>query len=583
METQFTVFFEKISKSYLTIEINSDYISESIDQRLKINEVTMKKNELLNLIDEELIGKLYGFCYDRTDTSHDAEELCSDIIYALVKSGNADGEIDEAYAFIWQVARNTYADYSEKRKREQQRSYENDPDKILMRIPYREDVDTSYEDKRLLSAVYRQIAFLSRAYREVMIAYYLDGKPIALIASEQKTSETAVRQRLFSARDTIRKGVNTMEKNTKPLAFEEFDLDITGTGDPRGNDPREVMFRRRLSKQVVWLCKGKEMSAKAISEALNVPTAYIEDELDIQTRGLNGKYGLLKKLSNGKYTVNFILLDENEVDEAQRIYIDSADEICSAVAEFLNDYKDEYLAFPYLNKNVDMNLIMWKVFYNIANHLGATVREKLEKKHFELVKPSNRPFSVYGNKSNGKYWDCGSDGIEAENVCGCSYVYVSNIYMKPLRRKFSCGHNISTDQKLQLAIRALDGISVDTLDEEGMEIAAKAIKKGYIYRDGDVLRTAILTVDAADSDRFLAISKNVMKYLDPVAERIAEKVAVFIRNNIPKHLWSDYKYANSLAAQPMFEMILDSLIEKGMLTIPEEGFSSEGMYMELAR
>jgi hypothetical protein len=74
-----------------------------------------------------------------------------------------------------------------------------------------------------------------------------------------------------------------------------------------------------------------------------------------------------------------------------------------------------------------------------------------------------------------------------------------------------------------------------------------------------------------------------MKYLDPVAERIAEKVAVFIRNNIPKHLWSDYKYANSLAAQPMFEMILNSLMEKGMLTIPEEGFSSEGMYMELAR
>jgi hypothetical protein len=155
--------------------------------------------------------------------------------------------------------------------------------------------------------------------------------------------------------------------------------------------------------------------------------------------------------------------------------------------------------------------------------------------------------------------------------------------MKPLRRKFSCGHNISTDPKLQLAIRAIDGISVDTLNEEEMEIAAKAIKKGYIYRDGDMLRTAILTIDAADSDRFLAISKNVMKYLDPVAERIAEKVAVFIRNNIPKHCWSDYKYANSLAAQPMFEMIFNSLIEKGMLTIPDGVFCAEGMYMELAR
>lgn len=543
----------------------------------------MKKSELLNLIDEELIGKLYGFCYDRTDTAHEAEELCSDIIYALVKSGNAEGEIDEAYAFIWKVARNTYADYSEKRRREQQRSYENDPDEILMRIPYHEDVDTSEEDKKLLAVVYRQIAFLSRAYREVMIAYYLDGKPIAVIAKEQKTSETAVRQRLFSARDTIRKGVNTMEKNNKPLAFEEFNLDITGTGNPQGNDPREVMFRRRLSKQVVWLCKGKEMSAKAISEALNVPTAYIEDELEIQTKGLNGKYGLLKKLDNGKYTVNFILLDENEVDEAQKIYLDSADEICCAVEEFVKDHKDEYLAIPYLNKNADMNLILWKVFYNFANNLGKAVSEKLEKQHFEYVLPSDRPFSVYGNKSNGKYWDCGSDGIEAENVCGCSSVYVSNIYMKPLRAKFRCGHNISTDSTLQLAIRALDGISVDSLNEDETEIAAKAIKKGYIYRDGDILRTAILTIDAADSDRFFGMSKGVKEYLDPVAEKIAEKVANFIRTNIPKHLWADYKYANALASQPMYEMILNSLIEKGTLTLPECGFGPEGLFMEIAK
>ena len=68
----------------------------------------MKKEELLNYIDNELLEKLYGFCYARTDDSHMAQELCSDIVFELVKTANAEGEIGEVYPFIWRVARNLY-------------------------------------------------------------------------------------------------------------------------------------------------------------------------------------------------------------------------------------------------------------------------------------------------------------------------------------------------------------------------------------------------------------------------------------------------------------------------------------------
>lgn len=47
----------------------------------------MRKNELLNTIDDELLEKLYGFCYAKTRDSYEAQDLCSDIIFALVKSG----------------------------------------------------------------------------------------------------------------------------------------------------------------------------------------------------------------------------------------------------------------------------------------------------------------------------------------------------------------------------------------------------------------------------------------------------------------------------------------------------------------
>ena len=77
-------------------------------------EKQMKKRDLLKYFDESLLDKLFGFCYARTNDSYEAEELCSDIIYSLVKAANSDGEIESVYPFIWRVARNVYADFTDK-------------------------------------------------------------------------------------------------------------------------------------------------------------------------------------------------------------------------------------------------------------------------------------------------------------------------------------------------------------------------------------------------------------------------------------------------------------------------------------
>ena len=71
----------------------------------------MKKQDLLRIIDNELLEELFGFCYTRTKDSYEAEELCSDIVFALIKAACSNGEIENLYPFIWKVARNVYADF----------------------------------------------------------------------------------------------------------------------------------------------------------------------------------------------------------------------------------------------------------------------------------------------------------------------------------------------------------------------------------------------------------------------------------------------------------------------------------------
>ncbi len=153
----------------------------------------MKKRDLLKFFDDDLLDKLFGFCYARTNDSYEAEELCSDIVYALVKAANSDGEIESIYPFIWRVAHNVYADFSNNRRKRTETIYEGGSEEILLQIA---EEDYSDDTTELLRSVYRRMAFLTKAYREVMIMFYIDGLSTAQIANAQGTSEGAVRQRL---------------------------------------------------------------------------------------------------------------------------------------------------------------------------------------------------------------------------------------------------------------------------------------------------------------------------------------------------------------------------------------------------
>lgn len=173
----------------------------------------MRKSNLLELMDDALLEKLYGFCYARTNDSYEARELCSDIVFALVKTTRSKAEIDNPYPYIWRVARNIYADFADSRRRHTALFCNGDPEEIFSFIAAKDTEDCGDE---LLRAVYRRISFLSKAYREVMILFYLDGLSAAEIARLQGTSETAVRQRLFSARKKIRNEVTGMIRRTVP-------------------------------------------------------------------------------------------------------------------------------------------------------------------------------------------------------------------------------------------------------------------------------------------------------------------------------------------------------------------------------
>jgi len=539
----------------------------------------MDISTLLTYLDKPLLDKLYGFCYSRTADSYAAEELCSDILYAIVKAANRHGEIGTIYPFIWRIARNVYADYSEKRRVHGERYYMGDPETIFQSLAENETDSTEIEEK--LSAVFRSIAFLSAAYRQVMISYYLDGLSIREISVMQNVRENTIRQRLFAARKTIKSEVCEMEYNDKPVALSNMDLQIWGSGDPRWSNPRDVCTRQ-FSQHVVWLCRNKGITAREISDALYIPMAYVEEELEIQCSGNNGKYGLLRKDSNGRYITNFILLDKDEMQNGIQLYEDMCPVICDMLTKYITENKDTFLAFPYLNHTMDLNLILWQRIHNMLYHFTRLVEEYLKTDHFTDITPVDRPFTVFGyqNYTNTPV-GFGTNGFEAENVCGYRKLRFVNINNRWIRAHFYCGHDIANDTALQLAVRAIGGLSKNSLTEKEREAAADAVRQGYLFTENDMLYTKIPVHRMENDETFFSMNSNAAAGFQPYARQLAEKLAVYIRQILPTHLMPEYSFANDLFSTTILDSVMASLIRQGILIPPENGIGAEGCWISV--
>ena len=143
---------------------------------------------------------------------------------------------------------------------------------------------------------------------------------------------------------------------------------------------------------------------------------------------------------------------------------------------------------------------------------------------------------------------------------------------------------MSIDPQIQLALRAIDGLDIACLSEREKEQAAKAIECGYLLREGNMLYTKILVNTLSDCSRLFDISNALQNgYFDDDAEIVANKLAALIKKAVPDHLLGEWRFANQLANLPIYDAVIECLIDKGILTPPEDGIGAEGCWMSVEK
>lgn len=557
-------------------------IAENIADENKIAEGNiLNAKEALALIGEqEFLDKIYHFSYSRCHTSHEAEDLCSEIIVKVLAAVQRAQGITHFYAFVWTIAHRVYADYCERRRKSaEQISLENLDFNNLQHM--QNEIDDLIEEavqKKQLQKIMGTIAFLSKGYRDVMVLYYLDGYKVEEIASMLNLSVTTVKQRLFSARNSVRKEVE--EVSNRNLSLKPVQMDFYGDGNPIGNNPA-AKLERTLSQNLLYLCKNKAKTAKELSEELCVPMIYIEEELDIQCHGENGTYGTLRKLENGKYITNILQVEMEEFRAACGIYEKYLPEYCAMLKRKIEQKKEEILAFPYLSPQRDLKLILWQLL-NFHSWTGK-IWELICNRYFSDVVPNKREYSVAAIVRKGvdipdEDID-GCDGIEAADVGGYRYVYVRNLYNKYMDPHFRCGDVLTNDSQLLLTIRAIGGLPIENLTEEEKEIAAKALECGYLQKSEGVLEPKIVVIEGKDWEHFLELGFSLCEGMDEIAQKAAEELAGYIKKHLPKHLLEDYQEYIRVSSARTRSQIFEALVKDGILEVPADRIGAEGVVM----
>ena len=118
------------------------------------------------------------------------------------------------------------------------------------------------------------------------------------------------------------------------------------------------------------------------------------------------------------------------------------------------------------------------------------------------------------------------------------------------------------------------------MNENEKEIASKAIEVGYLRRDGNMLKPKILIANLSDEESFVSLSNLLIEDTSDIVQMIADELAEYMKSHIPKHLICEYElYSECVASVQSLSGLIEACISEGLLAVPENRISAEGVLM----
>ena len=484
------------------------------------DENTMRDRLIEKYVDMYM-EKLFYFCLKKTGNHEEAENLSQDIALNVLTALNKGIVPNNFSAWVWQIANNRYAVWAtEKHKRNESISeidigdYElpDQSENILNDIIHIEQI----------SLLRRELAFVKSDYRDIIVAYYLEGRNLRDIADHLSLPLETAKKRLQRARIILKEGMSmAREFGMKSYSPEDVDYINNCARPSKKNQPYNIM-ERILYKNIFLEAYGNPSTAEELAMELGIALPYMEDALEYLTR----ETFLMKE--NGKYQTAFPIVSASAQEQTYNAWLSAAPAITKSLMNFIERLNDAFTARKqaYYGEYLDYESAKWSLLVLALDHFlykAPSVRERTERpdggrwdiigyQHCRVKQPNL--VGENGNKHGIQLFKYEVDGIADRTP------------------------DYLTDEEAKVLYDCVSGKFFD----ETYEIANRLAEYGYLCKKGnayvpaivilkkDEIKNAVNHMDSQTVSELTALADVVTKQ----AQDLYHKIAEIICKDLPK-------------------------------------------------
>lgn len=258
----------------------------------------MDNEKYAEIFSSEYLQKVFYFCLKKTSDVHQAEDLCQDIALNVLTELKRGAGVDNFPAWVWRIARSRYSVWADRKHRQNENVINSDISELD--LPGEGDVLSDVIKKEQLALLRRELSFISSEYRQLLVAYYINGQKIRVISENGGIPEGTVMRRLYNARNMLKEGMS-MAREFGKRSYDPEDISFVGSGNHTSGLPDKVIHRK-IPKNILCEAHNNPSTAEELAMELGIALPYMEEEVEILYNA-----ELLKKVGKDKYITNFFI------------------------------------------------------------------------------------------------------------------------------------------------------------------------------------------------------------------------------------------------------------------------------------
>ncbi|MDR0861787.1 MAG: sigma-70 family RNA polymerase sigma factor [Oscillospiraceae bacterium] len=360
----------------------------------------------------EYTKKLFGFALSKTGNIDEAEELAAQTtleVYSSLLRRNAVANVD---GYVYRVARNVYARFIDGKRRGAHLSLDVDG----MNVRSDEDFLQELINGETYSLLRREIAYLSKTQREIVVAHYYDRLNQNEIARRLNLSVGTVKWHLHEARNSLKEGI-TMKRELGSLGVKPIKFNTMGhSGSPGTLGDTSYFLAKRLTQNIAYAAYWEPKTVREIAEELGVSPLFVEDEVATLE-----EYGFMDRLAGDKLRTNIYITESPSAafgDRTHEIYTKYAKILCEKYVPTLVDYlKNRDNSDLYIPDD-DFNLLLWSVIpYAMGYKLLTDSNDGSDK--YRVKRPDGGDYIAFAYvETDGETWGRLSYNTALYAACG---------------------------------------------------------------------------------------------------------------------------------------------------------------------